>query len=620
MKKVYNIGMNERIKDKLRQLTTKPGVYVMRDESGNVIYVGKAKNLKNRVSQYFRNSPKPSKVQAMVDNVDDFDYFITMSEMDALALESNLIKKYQPFYNILLKDGKQFPYIKVDMTQPFPKFEIVRKVKKDGAKYFGPYFAGLDVREIVKVINSAFKIRTCNNKITATSMAERECLNYSLGLCSAPCTKRINVADYRKELDKAINFLSGNDEEIEEILTKKMEQAAQNENFENAIILRDRLKMVAKLKQRVVANLPKDVSKDIFAYYTDGLSGVITNMVVRGGKILGIISYPCLDAELEEGQTLFNFIVQYYQNLLVPNELILSHDIEDKDLLYEVFGKKVNIITNPHGINKNLLDMAMENAKEYLTKHIEKERLRYNNTIGAMKALQEKLGLKELPVRMECYDISNISGTNKVCSMVVFKNGEPSKKDYRKFKIKTVKGSNDFASLRETITRRLKRYIEQNGESFSEKPNLMIIDGGKGQLSSCYEILQEFGLEKEIQMISLAKRIEEVFFPNNPQPVLLKVASAELKLIQRIRDEAHRFAITYHRNIRTSKQTRTTLDEIPGVGPKKRDALLSAFGSSEEVAKADIDLLQTVPGINSTLAVQIHKYFEDNPIAYAPEE
>lgn len=620
MKKVYNINMNERIKDKLRQLTTKPGVYVMRDESGNVIYVGKAKNLKNRVSQYFRNSPKPSKVQAMVDNVDDFDYFITMSEMDALALESNLIKKYQPFYNILLKDGKQFPYIKVDMTQPFPKFEIVRKVKKDGAKYFGPYFAGLDVREIVKVINSAFKIRTCNNKITATSMAKRECLNYSLGLCSAPCTKRINVADYRKELDKAINFLSGNDEEIEEILTKKMEQAAQNENFENAIILRDRLKMVAKLKQRVVANLPKDVSKDIFAYYTDGLSGVITNMVVRGGKILGIISYPCLDAELEEGQTLFNFVVQYYQNLLVPNELILSHDIEDKDLLYEVFGKKVNIITNPHGINKNLLDMAMENAKEYLTKHIEKERLRYNNTIGAMKALQEKLGLKELPVRMECYDISNISGTNKVCSMVVFKNGEPSKKDYRKFKIKTVKGSNDFASLREAITRRLKRYVEKNGESFSEKPNLMIIDGGKGQLSSCYEILQEFGLEKEIQMISLAKRIEEVFFPNNPQPVLLKVASAELKLIQRIRDEAHRFAITYHRNIRTSKQTRTTLDEIPGVGPKKRDALLSAFGSSEEVAKADIDLLQTVPGINSTLAVQIHKYFEDNPIDYAPEE
>ena len=379
--------MNDRIKEKLKLLTTKPGVYVMRDKDGNVIYVGKAKNLKNRVSQYFRNSPKPSKVQAMVDNVDIFDYFITMSEMDALALESNLIKKYQPFYNILLKDGKQFPYIKIDMKEPFPKLEIVRKVKKDGAKYFGPYFAGLDAREILKTINSAFKIRTCNLKITETSMAKRECLNYSLGLCSAPCTKRIDKQGYKKEIDRVINFLNGNDDEIEDILTKKMLQASENENFENAILFRDRLKMVAKLKQRVVANLPKDVSKDVFAYYTDGLSGVITYMAVRGGKILGIISYPCLDAELEEGQTLFNFVVQYYQNLLVPNEIILSHDIEDKELLREYFNKKVNIITNPHGINKSLLDMALENAKEYLNKYIEKERLKYNNTIGAVKSL-----------------------------------------------------------------------------------------------------------------------------------------------------------------------------------------------------------------------------------------
>ena len=612
--------MNNRIREKLKLLTTQPGVYIMRDKDGNVIYVGKAKNLKNRVSQYFRNSPKPSKVQAMVDNVDIFDYFITMSEMDALALESNLIKKYQPFYNILLKDGKQFPYIKIDMKEPFPKLEIVRKVKKDGARYFGPYFAGIDAREILKTINSAFKIRTCNLKITETSMAKRECLNYSLGLCSAPCTKRISKEDYRKEIDRVINFLNGNDEEIEEILTKKMQQAAENENFENAILLRDRLKMIAKLKQRVVANLPKDVSKDVFAYYTDGLSGVITNMVVRGGKILGIISYPCLDAELEEGQTLFNFIVQYYQNLLVPNEIILSHNIEDKELLYEFFNKKVNLTTNPHGINKTLLDMALVNAKEYLNKYIEKEKLKYNNTIGAIKSLQEKLHLKELPERMECYDISNISGTNKVCSMVVFKNGEASKKDYRKFKIKTVKGSNDFASLAEALTRRLKRLVEQNGESFKEKPNLIIIDGGKGQISSCYEILKEFGLEDKIDMIGLAKKQEEVFFPNRSEPMLLKPGSAELKLIQRIRDEAHRFAITYHRNIRTAKMTKSVLDDIPGVGPKKRDALLKAFGTSEEVAKASIDLLQTVPEISPALASTIYNYFQDHPIEYKAEE
>ena len=612
--------MNNKIREKLKLLTTQPGVYIMRDKDGNVIYVGKAKNLKNRVSQYFRNSPKPSKVQAMVDNVDIFDYFITMSEMDALALESNLIKKYQPFYNILLKDGKQFPYIKIDMKEPFPKLEIVRKVKKDGAKYFGPYFAGIDAREILKTINSAFKIRTCNLKITETSMAKRECLNYSLGLCSAPCTKRISKEDYRKEIDRVINFLNGNDEEIEEILTKKMQQAAENENFENAILLRDRLKMIAKLKQRVVANLPKDVSKDVFAYYTDGLSGVITNMVVRGGKILGIISYPCLDAELEEGQTLFNFIVQYYQNLLVPNEIILSHNIEDKELLYEFFNKKVNIITNPHGINKNLLDMALVNAKEYLNKYIEKEKLKYNNTIGAIKSLQEKLHLRELPERMECYDISNISGSNKVCSMVVFKNGEASKKDYRKFKIKTVKGSNDFASLAEALTRRLKRLVEQNGESFKEKPNLIIIDGGKGQISSCYEILKEFGLVDKIDMIGLAKKQEEVFFPNRSEPMLLRPGSAELKLIQRIRNEAHRFAITYHRNIRTAKMTKSVLDDIPGVGPKKRDALLKAFGTSEEVSKASIDLLQTVPEISPALASTIYNYFHEHPIEYKAEE
>ena len=506
------------------------------------------------------------------------------------------------------------------MKEPFPKLEIVRKVKKDGAKYFGPYFAGIDVREIVKTINSAFKIRTCNLKITEESMAKRECLNYSLGLCSAPCTKRISANEYKKEIDKVINFLNGNDDEIEKILTEKMNLAAQNENFENAILMRDRLKMVSKLKQRVVANLPKDVSKDVFAYYTDGLSGVITNMVIRGGKILGIISYPCLDAELEEGQTLFNFIVQYYQNLLVPNEIILSHDIEDKELLYEFFNKKVNIITNPHGINNNLLNMALENAKEYLNKYIEKEKLKYNNTLGAVNSLKEKLGLRELPLRMECYDISNISGTNKVCSMVVFKNGEASKKDYRKFKIKTVKGSNDFASLAEALTRRLKRLIEQNGESFKEKPNLIIIDGGKGQISSCYDILKSFGLEDKIDMIGLAKKQEEVFFPNRSLPTLLKPGSAELKLIQRIRDEAHRFAITYHRNLRTKKQTESILTQIPGVGPKKRDALLKAFGTSEEVAKADIDLLQTIPEISPALASAIYNFFKTHPIDYSPEE
>ena len=580
----------------------------MKDNDGIVIYVGKAKNLKNRVSQYFRNSPKPRKVQAMVDSVDDFEYFITISEMDALALESNLIKKYQPFYNILLKDGKQFPYLKLNLKDPYPKLEIVRKVKNDGARYFGPYFAGIDVREIVKTINAAFKLRTCNNKISSTSIAKRECLNYSLGLCSAPCTKQISPTEYRKEIDKVIHFLNGNDEEIESILNQKMISASENQNFEQALLLRDRLKMIAKLKQRIVANLPKNVDKDVFAYHTDGLSGVITSMVVRGGKILGVMNYPCLDAELEESQTLFNFLIQYYQNVIIPHDIILSHELCDKELFIDYFDKKVNLISNPHGLNKTLLDMAKDNAIDYLEKHIEKEKLKYNNTFGALKQLKDKLGLKSIPLRMECYDISNISGTNKVCSMVVFKNGEPSKKDYRKFKIKTVKGSNDFASLAEALSRRLTRLRNGDGESFKERPDLLIIDGGKGQLSSTYEVLAQEGFA-DIDIVSLAKRIEEVFKPDSSSPILLKPASAELRMLQRIRDEAHRFAITFHRQIRGKKQTESELDQISGIGPKKRDELLRIFGTSEKIAEASIEELESVKSINTALAITIYKHF-----------
>ena len=602
--------MNNKIKEKLKLLTTKPGVYVMRDVDGVVIYVGKAKNLKNRVSQYFRNSPKPSKVQAMVDNVDDFEYFIATSEMDALALESNLIKKYQPFYNILLKDGKQFPYIKIDLKSPYPRLEIVRKVKKDGAKYFGPYFAGLDAREIVKTINSAFKIRSCSLKITEETKAKRECLNYSMGLCSAPCTKKISKEDYRKEIDRVINFLNGNDDEIEKILTEKMKNASNNENFEQAIVLRERLKMIDKLKKRVVANLPKNVDKDVFAYHFNGLSGVICAMIVRGGKILGVINYPCLDAELEEGQTIFNFLTQYYQNVLPATEIITSHSIPDKELLQNFLGKKINFIDNPHGINKRLLEMADENAEDYLEKHIEKERLKYNNTFGAIKALKEKLSLKNVPIRMECYDISNISGTNKVCSMVVFKNGEACKKDYRKFKIKTVKGSNDFASLQEALGRRLERLKEGKLESFKEMPDLIVIDGGKGQLSSTKEILDKYDFD--IDIISLAKRIEEVFVPNSSTPILLKPGSVELRLLQRIRDEAHRFAITFHRQLRTKEQTKSGLDEIVGVGPKTRDLLLRIFGSTEKISQASQEEIESVKGINKALAYKIYAYFHKN--------
>ena len=600
--------MNEKIRKKLKTLPSKSGVYIMRDKKGEVIYVGKAKILKNRVSQYFRHSEKPIKVQTMVDNIDDFDYFITVSELDALALENNLIKKYQPFYNILLKDGKTFPYIKINLHDEFPKFEITRKIKKnDGTKYFGPYFAGIDPKAILETIQSAFKIRTCSHKFSSEKPLKRECLNYSLGLCLAPCTKRVTREEYMVEIKKAINFLNGNDDEIEDILLEKMVTASNLENFERAIELRESLKMVAKLKQRVVANMPKNVDKDVIAYVTDGLSGVLNIMVIRGGKILGIQNITQTD--MSEEDTIFNFIIQYYQNSLPPHEIIVSHKVDEK-LLCEFLEKNIKIISTPKGLNLTLLNMAKENATEYLEKHLEKEKFEYNSTIGALKSLQEKLHLKNLPKRMECYDISHISGTNKVASMVVFKDGKPYKKDYRKFKIKTVKGSNDFASLQETLERRFKRLQNLDGESFKEMPDLIVIDGGKGQLSSTYEILKEFHLEDKIEMISLAKKLEEVFTVGHSNPVILKYGSAELKLLQRIRDEAHRFAITFHRQTRTKAQTETELQNIPGLGAKKIDALLKAFGSTESIKKATAEELKLVKGIHASNAETIVEYFK----------
>jgi len=600
--------MNEKIENKLKNISTKSGVYLMKDKRGTVIYVGKAKNLKNRVSQYFHSTQKHSKVEAMVSNIDDFEYFVTISELDALALESNLIKKYQPYYNILLKDGKAFPYIAVDLKEDYPRFFVTRNVKNKNLKYFGPYFAGLDPREILKTITVAYKIRSCTKKLSTQKKEKRECLNFSLGLCDGACTHRISKEEYRKKVDMAINFLNGNDTEIENTLQEIMLSCAEKENFEKAIEARERIKIIEKLKQRIVANLPKNVNKDIFAYETNGVDNVICSIVVRGGKILGVCNYDTNDASLSEEETLFAFLSQYYQNMLPPDDVILNYGL-DAELLEESVGKKLNLITNPKGINKTLLDMAKSNAITYLEKQIEKNKMEFSSTLGAIQNLQEKLSLPSLPRRMECYDISHISGTNKVASMVVFKDGKPDKKSYRKFKIKTVKGSNDFACLEETLNRRLSRLVKQDGDSFKEKPDLIIIDGGKGQLSSTFPLLEKFNLD--IPMISLAKRIEEVFLPNKSTAILLKPNSVELKLLQRIRDEAHRFAITFHRNLRGKTQTKSSLEEIKGLGQKKIEALLSAFGTSEEISKASIEELVLVKGIHKSLAIDIFNFFNN---------
>ena len=565
--------MNEILKEKLKRLPTQSGVYVMKDINGNVIYVGKAKNLKNRVSQYFNKKVADDgytlKVKTMVSKIYDFEYFITLSEMDALALESNLIKKHQPFFNILLKDSKAYPYIKIDIKKPFPKPEIARKVKQDGAKYFGPYFAGVKAYDILKVINSAFEVRTCNLKITPEKKAKRECLNYSLGLCSAPCTGRIDKEGYNKIIAKIIDFLNGNDNAIIKILEDKMRIYAENENFEKAIELRDEIKMVEKLKQKVVAEVPRTVEIDVFAYTTNNIAGAISLIVVRGGKIIGVKNITTIDASLTESEVLSNFIRQYYETSKVPEVILTSHTLDDTNELAEMLKttKKPVIAKAERGYKKNLLKMAMFNAKDHLEKSSTIEKTHFDKTIGALQNLQTALNLKRLPKRMECYDISNTQGTNSVASMVVFVNGEPAKKHYRKFKIKTVEGPNDFASLSEVLTRRLAELEKGTDASFKETPDLIVIDGGKGQLSTCFQVLSNSG--KQIEMISLAEQFEEVFKPNNPHPIMLKRASVELKLLQNLRNEAHRFAITFHRNLRSKEMLGETKKKA--TKPKNKD-------------------------------------------------
>ena len=606
--KGYNKLMTDILKQKLETLPTDSGVYVMRNIDGEVIYVGKAKNLKNRVSSYFRkDSARAQKVKSMVEKIYDLDYFITLSEQDALALESNLIKKYQPFFNILLKDGKAFPYIKISLNEDFPKLEIVRRLKKDKAKYFGPYFGGISASEILKTINSAFPVRTCNLKIVEGKKAKRECLNYSLGLCSAPCTGRITKAEYSKILDKITDFLNGNDHEIEKILKEKMEKEAERENFEKALELRDRLKMIAKLKERVIANMPKDVTLDAFAFDSNGLSGAISTIVVRGGKILGVQNLSVIDASIDEGEALSSFIVQYYKHQKVPKVILTSAQISNSTALEEFLGEehKVDVVFPQKGYKKSIIDMAKKNAREHLEKFITKDKQKYNRTYGALEQLQKELNLSRLPKRIECYDISNTSGVLSVASMVVFENGEPKRSHYRKFKIKTVDGPNDFASLKEVLSRRLAELDKEENESFKNRPDLIVIDGGKGQLSSTYEVIKPYSIDT----ISLAKQFEEVYFPNNSIPKMLKRGSAELKILQNIRDEAHRFAITFHKSLRNKNTFKSPLDDIYGLGEIKKAALLKTFKTSEGVAAASIEELNLVRGIDLALATRIYNYF-----------
>lgn len=600
------------IKEKVNELPLSPGVYIMKDKFGNIIYIGKARKLKNRVGQYFLNKKHTEKVKSMVSQVADFSYILTNSELDALILESNLIKKHQPFFNILLKDGKSYPYIKIDPTEDFPKLEVVRKVKKDNAKYFGPYF-GLNAYEIVNAVNYAYPIRTCDKKIKANNKMKKGCLNYSLGLCSAPCMCKITKDEYSKILPHIYDFLNGKDANVYNIISDKMEQAVSIENFELAIKLRDLKFMLLKLREKAITALTNTSNIDVFGFAKSENFIVFSVSVIRQGKMMGVKNFHFDNSYIDDEQMLISFISQYYLvNPLLPEKIFLPFEIDLEDAIFKSLsnqlGKKIEVSVPNKGINKQLINQANLNANEFLTKNCELANYKKNKKLTILQNVKDILNLKNLPLRIEAYDISNISGTSSVCSMVVFVNGSKQSSHYRKFKIKEVVGPNDFESLKESITRRLEK-LSSTDISFSSVPDLILIDGGKGQINTCRDVIKSY--DKNIDVISLAEKQEEIFVEDNPLSIKLSKDADELKLLQKVRDEAHRFAITFHKKLRKKKQIHSILDDIEGLGKVKKENLIDKFKSVKRIKKASIDELLTVSGITPKLANEIIKKLQE---------
>ena len=608
----YNItwfGMDV-IKEKLKLLPDSPGVYIMLDKYSNVIYVGKARVLKNRVRQYFHNTPKPQKVMQMVANIADFNYIITNSEIDALALENNLIKKYKPKYNILLKDDKTYPYIKADMRDRFPSFYITRKIKKDGGRYFGPFMGGINCKDILEVVQLLFGVRLCHTSVTAKP--KRECLNYHIGRCTAPCAHKINEEEYGLRVKKALDFLDGDYKNAQAVLEQKMIAAAEGEAFELALDYRNKISMLSKLEAKRITSINKAIDADIIAYATNNLYSAVNVLVTRKGIMQGASSFALDEAHISDAEALTSFITQYYATHEPPAEIVVPEYCEKllvSQFFKEKLGKSVDITAAKQGVKAELLKMAERNAHDYLEKSVDKIRHRDDMTVNACKRLQQMLGLVRYPRRMECYDISNVSGVDKVASMVVFIDGEADRTQYRRFKIKTVEGANDFASLQEVLMRRLSKLGTDEEERFP-KPDLIVIDGGKGQLSAVAEIFGQLGVT-DIELISIAKQQEEIFTLTSDDAVKIPARDYALRMVQRIRDEAHRFAITYFRNLHSKNMLKSELEKIEGVGKQRRIALMERYSTIDKIMSAEAEDIAKTPGISLKVAKAIKDYFSN---------
>lgn len=611
----------------LKILPDKPGVYIMKNSLGEVIYVGKAKILKNRVRQYFQNSKNHSeKVRAMVKNIAEFEYIVTDSEMEALILECNLIKKYSPRYNIALKDDKFYPFIKITTNEDFPRVYVTRNFAKDGNRYFGPYTNGTVVYEVMGLIKKLFPLRTCKKAIVEGGEPTRACLNYHINLCKAPCASYVSKAEYWEMIDEIINILNGTDTSIIKKLKLEMEKAAEELEFEKAAKIRDRILAIELISEKQKMFTVKEGDEDFIDLYTDENDGCAQVFFVRDGKVTGrehFMIENISDDPVKE--VISSFIASFYGGTAqIPKTIYVPEEIEDQELiekfLTEKRGSKVWIKVPKKGDKKNLLDMVRNNAKIMLDQFKEKMVEEKELNKSALTELADVLGLDSLPARIEAYDISNIQGVDSVGTMVVFENGKAKNSDYRRFKIKSVKGPNDYESMREILSRRFahgleevnkikERNLEYSKGKFCIFPDLIMMDGGKGQVNIALEVLKGFGIE--IPVCGLVKddkhRTRGIIFNN--EEILIRRGSGLMNLITRVQDEVHRYAITYHRSLRDKRTLHSILEDIPRIGEKRRRNLLMKFGSIDNIKKASMEELLDTPGIDRKAAESIKQYF-----------
>lgn len=608
------IGIMFDLEEELKKLPAKPGVYIMHDKNDNIIYVGKAVSLKNRVRQYFQSSRNhSSKIKKMVSHISYFEYIITDSELEALVLECNLIKEHRPKYNTMLKDDKTYPFIKVTVGEAYPRVMFSRNMKHGTGRYFGPYTSAGAVKDTIELLCKLYKIRTCSRILPKDEGKQRPCLNYHIGQCSAPCQGYISQEEYRKSIDSVLEFLNGNYSKIIKQLTEAMTECAVKLEYEEAARYRDLINSVKQVAQKQKITADDETDRDVVACASDGTDAVVQIFFIRCGKLLGRDHFHMSVAEGDTRKEIISeFLKQYYGGTpYIPNVVMLQEEIEDSRIISEwlssIKKRKVNVVTPKKGTKEKLVELAYKNAQMVLLQDTEKIKREEQRTTGAMKEIADWLGLGYLR-RAEAYDISNTSGIESVGSMVVFEDGKPKKNDYRKFKIKTVKGPDDYKSMREVLTRRFLRGKEQS-EGFAVYPDLIMMDGGKGQVNIALEVLRE--LDINIPVCGMVKddnhRTRGLYYNNVEIPI--KTSSEGFKLITRIQDEAHRFAIEYHRSLRSKAQVHSVLDNIEGIGPARRKALMKRFLEIDKIREATVDELMEAEGITRNVAENVYKYF-----------